>query len=89
MSRTLTALIPFKIGCSFYQCTKKFFTKAVHRRHSEFDINPLFRAFSKYHPQKLIYVYKALEGNIQKFVQSNSDWIKTQKVDFINMEELS
>ena len=32
---------------------------------------------------------RAPEGNIQKFVQANSEWIKSHKVDFSSMEESS
>ena len=89
MSRTITAVIAFKIESSFYEWANKFDRKAVDRRHSEFDIKPLFIGFSKDDPQKPICIQKALEGNIQKFVQSNSEWIKSHKVDFLTMEELS
>ncbi len=39
---------------------------------------------------KKLFVYmRAPEGNIQKFVQANSEWTKSHKVDFSSMEESS
>ena len=35
------------------------------------------------------FIHQAKEGNIQKFVQANSEWIKSHKVDFSSMEESS
>ena len=48
-------------------------------RHSEFDIKPLYTRYSKDNLKKFICIYQALEGNIQKFVQANSEWIKVTK----------
>ena len=87
MSRTITTVISFKIESSFYKWANKFDSKTEDRRHYEFDIKPLFRSFSKDDPQKLIFIQKALKGNIQKFFQSNSESIKSHKVDFLTMED--
>ena len=66
-----------------------FDSKEADLRHSEFDIKPLFRIYSKDNLKKFICIYQALEGNIQKFFPANSEWIKSHKVDFSTMEELS
>ena len=50
---------------------------------------PLLRGFSKDYPKKVICIQQALEGNIQKFVKANSEWIKSRKVDFSSIEEAS
>ena len=55
--------------------------------HTEFDIKILSKCFSKDDPQKLICIQKALGENIQNFLQSNSEWIKSNIVDFLTMEE--
>ena len=86
MSRKITTVISSKIESIFEEWTKIFETKEADLRHSEFDINPLFKVFSKDDPKKVISVHKAREGNIQKFVQANSECIKSHKVDFSNME---
>ena len=68
---------------------KIFDSKEEDLRHYEFDITTLFRGFSKDGPKKVICIKQAQEGNIQKFVQANSEWIKSHKVDFSIMEESS
>ena len=39
--------------------------------------------------KKVTCINQAAEGNIQKFVQANSEWIKSEKVDFSTMDESS
>ena len=68
---------------------KIFDSKEADLRHSAFHIKPLFRGFSIDDPKKVICIHQAPEGNIQKFVQANSEWIKSHKVDFSSMEESS
>ncbi len=87
MSRKITAVIPFKIESSFYELANKFDSKVLYIRHTEFDIKILSKCFSKDDPQKLICNQKSLGENIQNFLQSNSGWIKSHIVDFLNMGE--
>ena len=89
MSITITTLISFKIESTFDESVKIFDIIVADRRHSEFDIKPLFRGFSKDDPPKVICIDQAPEGNIQKFVKANSEWIQSHKVDFSTMEESS
>ena len=89
MSRTITTVISFRIKSKFEEWVKIFESQEAQRRHSEFDIKPLFRGLSKDDPKKVICIHQAPEGNIQKFVQANSEWIKSHKVDFSTMEESS
>ena len=70
MSRKITTVISFKIESIFEEWVKIFDSKEVDLRHSEFDIKPLFRCFSKYDSKKEICIHQALEGNIQKFCSS-------------------
>ena len=84
MSRKITTVISFK--STFEEWVKIFDSKEANLRHSEFDIKPLFRGFSKHGPEKVICIHQAPEGNIQKFVQANREWIKSHKVDFSIME---
>ena len=69
MSRTITTVITFEIESTYEEWVKIFDSQEAERRHSEFDIKPLFRGLSKYDTQKVICIHKAPEGNIQKFVQ--------------------
>ena len=89
MSRNITPLIYFKIKSTFEGWVKIFDSKEADLRHSEFDIKSLFRGFSKDDPKKVICINQVPEGNIQRFVQANSEWIKSHKVDFSSMEESS
>ena len=85
MSRTKTAVISFKNESFFYEWVNKFDSQEADRRHSEFDIKPILRDSSKDDPQKIICIQQALGGNIQKSPQSNSEWIKSYKIDFLTM----
>ena len=89
MSIKITTVIIFKIASTFEEWARIFDSKESDVRNSEFDIKPLFRGLSKADPKKVICINQAPEGNIQKFVQSNSQWMKNHKVDFITMEESS
>ena len=37
-------------------------------------------------PQKVIVIHQAPEGNVQKFIKANDDWMAKYKVDLSNME---
>ena len=89
MSCSVTSVFTFKIESTFDEWAAIFDSAEADKRHSEFDIKPLFRGFSKDDPKKVICIHQAPEGNIQKFVQANSEWIKSHKVDFSSMEESS
>ena len=89
MSRKITTVISIKIKSTFAEWVKIFDSIQEDVRHSEFDVKKFFREFSKDDSKKVISMHQALEGNIKKFVQVNSEWIKINKVDFSTMEELS
>ena len=89
MSRKISDVIYFKNGSTFEEWLKNFDSKEVHLRHYEFEIKPLPRGFFKNNHKKIICIHQSPEGNIQKFVQANSEWIKSHKVDFSSMEESS
>ena len=82
MSWEIFTSISFKIKSKFEEWVKIFNIKEANKRHSEVDIKPLFSVFSKDDPKNVIWIYKAKEGNIQKFVQENSEWIKSNKVAY-------
>ena len=66
---------------------QNFDIKEADKKHSEFDIKPIFREFSKDNPKKVICINQLSEGNIQKFVQANSEWFKSYKVNFSTLEQ--
>ena len=87
MSRKIVAVNAFKIESSFYEWANKFDSKALYIRLCDFDIKILFKCFSKDDPQKLFCIQKALGENIQNFLQSNSELIKSHIFDYLTMEE--
>ena len=89
MSRKITTFSSLNIKSTFEELAKIFDIKEADLTHSEFDIKPLFRGLSKDDSKKVIFINQALEGNIQKFVQANSERIKSHKFDFSIMEESS
>ena len=59
MSRKITTEISFKIESKVEELVKIFDSKEADLRHSEFDIKPLFRGFSKDDPKKVICINQA------------------------------
>ena len=69
MSCSITSVFTFKIESTFDEWAAIFDSAEADKRHSEFDIKPLFRGVSKEDPQKVIVIHQAPEGNVQKFVE--------------------
>ncbi len=89
MSRKITIFSFLNIKSKFEELVKIFDIKEADLTHSEFGIKPLFRGLSKDDSKKVIFINQAPEGNIQRFVQANSERIKSHKFDFSTMEESS
>ena len=89
MSFLVTSVLTFKIESTFEEWAAIFDSTEADKRHSEFNIKPLFRGVSKQDRQKVIVIHQAPEGNVQKFVKANGDWMATHKVDLSSMEESS
>ena len=89
MFRKIKNVISFEIESIFKEWVKIFDSKKADLRYSEFDIRPLFKGFSKDYLKTVICIHQVPEGNIQKFVQANSECIKSHKVYFSSMEESS
>ena len=87
MTFKITTVLTFNIESTFEEWSAIFDSEEADRRHSEFDIKPIFRGVSKDDPKKVIVLLQAPEGNIQKFVEANSKWIESHTVDFSTMEE--
>ena len=89
MSYTITSVFTFKIESTFEEWAAIFDSEEAYKRHTEFDIKPLFRGVSKEDPQKVIVIHQAPEGNVKKFVKANGDWMATHRVDLATMAESS
>ena len=87
MTLKITTVLTFKIESTLKEWTEIFDSEEANRRHSEFDIKPIFRGVNKDDPKKVIIMLQAPEGNIQKFVEANSKWIESHTVDFSTIEE--
>ena len=87
MSSSITTVLTFKIKSTFKEWAAIFDSEEANKRHSELDIKPLFRGVSKDDSKKVICIHQAPEGNIEKFVEANSEWIASHKVDFSTMKE--
>ena len=89
MSCYVTSVFTFNIESTFDEWVSIFDSSEADKRHAEFDIKPLFRGVSKEDPQKVIVIHQAPEGNVQKFVEANGDWMATHRVKLSTMEESS
>ena len=89
MSCSVTSVFIFKIESSFDEWVAIFDSAEADKRHSEFDIKPLYRGVSKEDPQKVIVIHQAPEGNVQKFLEANGEWMATHRVELSTMEESS
>ena len=89
MSSSVTSIFTFKIESTFDEWAAIFDSAEADKRHTEFEIKPLFRGVSNEDPQKVIVIHQAPEGNIQKFVEANGEWMASHRVDLKTMEESS
>ncbi len=89
MSCNVTSVFTFKIESTFEEWAAIFDSSEADKRHAEFNIKPLFRGVSKQDPQKVIVIHQSPEGNVQKFVKANGEWMATHRVDLTSMEESS
>ncbi len=71
MSCSVTSVFTFKIESTFDEWAAIFDSAEANKRH----------------PQRIIVIHQAPEGNVQKFVEANGDWMATHRVDLSTMEE--
>tara|TARA_Y100001968_G_C19367377_1_gene723278 strand:- start:707 stop:1012 length:306 start_codon:yes stop_codon:yes gene_type:complete len=87
MSCSVTSVFTFKIESTFAEWSAIFDSEEAERRHAEYDIKPLYRGVSKDDPQKVIVIHQHPDGNIQKFIEANGDWMASHRVDLSSMNE--
>ena len=87
MSSTVTSVFTFKVESTFDEWAAIFDSKEATRRHREFNIQPLYRGCSEDAPQKIIVIHQHPEGNIEKFIEANGDWMASHRVDLSTMEK--
>ena len=81
MSYRITSLFTFKIQSTFNEWAEIFDSEETDKRHSEFNIKPLFRGLSKQDTQRITVIQQTPEGNVQKLVEENVDWMATHRVN--------
>ena len=89
MSCSVTSVFTFKIESTFDEWVAIFDSKEAEKRHAKYNIKPLYRGVSKEDPQKVIVIHQAPEGNVQKFIEANGDWMATHRVDLSTINETS
>ena len=82
MFRIITTVVSFRIGSTFEEWVKIFDSQEAQRRHSEFDLKPLFRCLCRYDRKKVICLHHAQEGNIQSLVKQIVSGSKVTKLIF-------
>ena len=87
MSCSVTTVYTFKIESSFEEWVSIFDSEEANKRHSEYEIKPLYRGVCKNDPRKVIVIHQHPEGNDKKFLEANSDWIATHKAVLSTMEQ--
>ena len=86
MTNKTTAVFTFKIESSFDEWVKIFDSAEAAKRHSEFDIKPLFRGVNTEDPQKVIVIHQCPYGNMKKFFEKNGKWMAMHKVHLSTIE---
>tara|TARA_Y100001968_G_C19290594_1_gene684021 strand:- start:412 stop:708 length:297 start_codon:yes stop_codon:yes gene_type:complete len=87
MSSIVTSVFTFKVESTFEEWAAIFDSKEAMKRHTEFNITPLYRGVSKDDPKKIIVIHQHPEGNIQKFFEANEAWMASHRVDLPTMQQ--
>ena len=67
MPCSVTSVFTFKIESTFDEWALIFDSAEADKRHSEFNIKPLFRCVSMHDPQKVIVIHQAPEVTSKSF----------------------
>ncbi len=76
-----TTVVTFKLNGTFAAWSAIFDSDEADKRHAEYGIKPLYRGVSKVDPKKVIVIHQHKEGDLEKFLAANGDWISTHDVD--------
>tara|TARA_Y100001968_G_scaffold196945_1_gene180634 strand:- start:151 stop:462 length:312 start_codon:yes stop_codon:yes gene_type:complete len=87
MSSTVTSVFTFNVESTFDEWAAIFDSEEASKRHREFKIQPLYRGCSDDNPQKIIVIHQHPEGNIEKFLEANGDWMASHRVDLSSVEK--
>ena len=87
MSTIVTSVFTFRVESTFDEWAAIFDSNEATKRHREFNIQPLYRGCSVGDPQKIIVIHQHPEGNIDKFIEANGDWMASHRVDLSTMDK--
>ncbi len=82
-----TTVVTFRLNGTFAEWSAIFDSDEANKRHAEYGIKPLYRGFDKSDPQKVIVIHQHKEGDLEKFLTANGDWIATHNVDMTSFDQ--
>ncbi len=85
--RLETTVVTFRIKGTFTEWTDIFDSDEANKRHAEYEIKPLYRGVDKTDSQKVIVIHQHKEGDLDKFLEANGDWISTHNVDMSSFNQ--
>ena len=87
MSFIVTSVFTFKVESTFEEWAAIFDSEEAKRRHREFNIQPLYRGVNRDDPHEIIVIHQHPEGNIEKFIEANGDWMASHSVNLSTMKQ--
>ena len=87
MSSVVTSVFTFKVESTFDEWAEIFDSEEATKRHREFNIQPLYRGCNRDDSQEIIVIHQHPEGNIEKFIEANGDWMASHRVDLSTMKQ--
>ena len=82
-----TTVITFKLNGTFAEWSAIFDSDEANKRHAEYGIKPLYRGVDKSDSHKVIVIHQHQEGDLEKFLAANGDWISTHNVDMTSFDQ--
>ncbi len=82
-----TTVVTFKLNGSFAEWAAIFDSDEANKRHADYGIKPLYRGRSKTDSKKVIVIHQHQEGDLEKFLHANGDWISTHDVDMTSFDQ--
>ena len=89
MSSTVTSVFTFKVESTFDEWAAIFDSEEATRRHREFNIQLLYRGCNKEDSQEIIVIHQHPVGNIEKFIETNGDWMASHRVVLSTLKQSS
>ena len=87
MSSVITSVFTFKVKSTFDEWATIFDSEEAKKRHREFNIQPLYRGCNRDNSQEIIVIHQHPEGNIEKFIDKNGEWMASHQVDLSTMKQ--